>query len=344
MINDGLKNETLTKELLSKGSSVITTRNDFGIHVFSGSLDDGVVSGRLGRPKYNIDELQKTVNTIITELVPVQRPTPPPTVPLSVYNEALEDIADRDITIERLNVTSSNLQARISDLETENQSLDIEIDGARILQSISDNQAQIANQRTISSISQLQFSIQKATQEAIQRASLEARNDTLLTENAQLREQLFGKTAQLQAGAKSSGTLFTVNAKPQTDKAEPPVRGSQRFVRTVRAERTASLSGGSLNRGIVVVNGQQFVIFNASSDAIDIEIKRTGASGWYNISETTFKLGSNETKTLDLTTNKQWTKLEQQKTYIGQLIFEGKPEKGGDVERVELETKIKRYT
>jgi hypothetical protein len=337
MVKDGLKNEELISEILTNGSSAIDTRNEFGVHIFEGSdLDDGVVYGRLSRPKYNISELEKSVNVKITELLPPPQRVERQTVPIEVYNAATQSIVDRDTQIVGLNGTVSNLQSEVASLQSEVQALDIEIDGVKNLQGIAQNQAQIANQRTISSISQLQFSIQKATQEAIQRASLEARNDTLLTENALLREQLFGKTAQLQAGAKASGKLFTVNAKPQTDKAEPPVRGSQRFVRT--------LNKGSLNRGIVVVNGQQFVVFNASSDAIDIEIKRTGSFGWYTISETTFRLGSNETKTLDLTTNKEWTKLEQQKTYIGQLIFEGKSEKGGDVERVEFETKIKRYT
>jgi hypothetical protein len=337
MVKDGLKNEELISEILTNGSSAIDTRNEFGVHIFEGSdLDDGVVYGRLSRPKYNISELEKSVNVKITELLPPPQRVERQTVPIEVYNAATQSIVDRDTQIVGLNGTVSNLQSEVASLQSEVQALDIEIDGVKNLQGIAQNQAQVANQRTISSISQLQFSIQKATQEAIQRASLQARNDTLLTENAQLREQLFGKTAQLQAGAKSSGKLFTVNAKPQTDKAEPPVRGSQRYVSRVGT--------GSGNRDIVVVNGQQFVVFNASSDAIDIEIKRTGSFGWYNISPIKFKLGSNETKTLELTTNKYWTKLEEQKTYIGQLIFEGKPEKGGDVERVELETKIKRYT
>lgn len=352
MINDGLKNETLTKELLSKGSSVITTRNDFGVHVFSGSLDDGIVSGRLGRPKYNIDELQKTVNTIITELLPVQRPTPPPTVPLPVYNAALADIADRDTTIERLNVTSSNLQARISDLETENQSLDIEIDGARTLQSISDNQAQIANNRVVSTIQQLQFSIQKATQEAIQRASLQARNDVLLSENGSLREQLFGKTSQLQAGAKSSGTLFTVNPQPQTNTGEPPIRASQKFKRALGRSN-------AVNDEIKFVNGETLTIFNSSSDTIKISITKdppdltfrqdfNSLGRWYSIEpETIFDLPSKETKIIKLNTSgrKDWTGNEKTRNTDGRLIVTGRivgNDEGGS-ETVTLVTRIRRY-
>jgi hypothetical protein len=336
MINDGLKNETLTKELLSKGSSVITTRNDFGVHVFSGSLDDGVVSGRLGRPKYNIDELQKTVNTTITELVPVKRPTPPRTVPFEVYNDALTDIADRDTTIERLNVTNSNLQSRITELETENQSLDIEIDGARTLQSIAENQSQIANNRVSSTIQQLQFSIQKATQEAMQRASLQARNDVLLTENASLRELLYGKSAQVQAGAKSSGTLFTVNPQPQTDTSEAPIRASQRFVPRAFID--------TINRSIDIVNGERLTVFNASPDEIEIKIQTEGNTDWFSLSETSFKLRSNETKVITLTTKQFWNKKSEEvvRNYNGEIKFTGTG-KNGNTEPVDFKTVIRRY-
>lgn len=336
MVKDGLKNETLTKELLDKGSSVITTRNDFGVHVFSGSLDDGVVSGRLGRPKYNITELQKTINTNITELLPVSRPEPPRTVPLEVYNQATQSIADRDTTIERLNSNISELQSEVSELVSENERLDIGIDGARTLQSIAENQSQIANTRVTSTIQQLQFSIQKATQEAIQRASLQARNDVLLTENASLRELLYGKSAQQQAGAKSSGKLFTVNPQPESDSSEPRIRASQRYV--------SRIGTGSGNRGIVIINGERITVFNAAQDTIEITVKKSvNNSGWYNVSETKFDIPSNGTKIISLTTNKNWTKLEQQKTYEGLLTFEGKLKSGGDVEKVDFVTKIRRY-
>lgn len=336
MVKDGLKNEELISELLTSGSRAIDTRNEFGVHIFEGSdLDDGVVSGRLSRPKYNISELEKSVNVRITELLPTARSTPPQTVPIEVYNAATQSIEQRDDEIERLSGVVTDLQSTVSSLQSEVQALDIEIDGVKTLQEIAQNQAQVANQRTASSISQLQFSIQKATQEAIQRASLQARNDVLLTENAQLREQLFGKTAQLQAGAKSSGKLFTVNAQPQTERSEPPVRASQRFVPRPFI--------GPINREITIPNGSQFVVFNASSDTIDVEIKTNGFTNWFTIEPLTFKLESNETRTLVLETNKFWNNLAVTANYTGTITFEGKPESGGDVETVLFETKIRRY-
>jgi len=343
MVKDGLKNEKLISELLTSGSSAIDTRNEFGVHIFEGSdLDDGVVSGRLSRPKYNISELEKSVNVRITELLPTARPTPPQTVPIEVYNAATRSIEQRDGEIERLSGVVTDLQSTVSSLQSEVQALDIEIDGVKNLQGIAQNQTQIANRRTASSISQLQFSIQKATQEAIQRASLQARNDVLVTENAQLREQLFGKTAQLQAGAKSSGTLFTVNAQPQTEKAEPLIRGSQSF-------KTDKIGVDANNFDIQFVNGEQITIFNSSSDTIEVEIKKEDSTSWFNITDSNnritskIELESNTKITLGLTQNKNWTRREKNKSYFGKIIFEGKLKSGGDIETVTLATKIRRY-
>ena len=54
MAKTGLQNEQLISELLVSGSLAIKTKNDFGIHVFSGSVaTDGIVSGKLTKPKYN---------------------------------------------------------------------------------------------------------------------------------------------------------------------------------------------------------------------------------------------------------------------------------------------------
>ena len=60
MAKTGLQNERLISELLVSGSSVITTKNPFGVHTFEQTNDtDGVISARLVKPKYNESELVK---------------------------------------------------------------------------------------------------------------------------------------------------------------------------------------------------------------------------------------------------------------------------------------------
>ena len=84
LIKTGLRNEDKISELLVSGSLAIKTKNDFGIHVFSGSVvDDGIVSGKLTKPKYNEVEVIKSIDTNIVELIPVEAPDLPPTILLT---------------------------------------------------------------------------------------------------------------------------------------------------------------------------------------------------------------------------------------------------------------------
>ena len=111
-VNTGLKNEAKISELLVKVSEAITTKNDFGVHIFSGSVvDDGIISGKLQKPKYDIAEIQKTVDIVITELLPPEVPELPDTVLRSVYNPVTQSVIDLTFQVERLNTLVTNLNA-----------------------------------------------------------------------------------------------------------------------------------------------------------------------------------------------------------------------------------------
>jgi hypothetical protein len=342
MAKDGLKNEELREELLTNGSSAIDTRNEFGVHIFEGSdLDDGVVYGRLSRPKYNIGELEKSVNVKITELLPPTPRVERRTVPIEVYNAATQSIADRDTQIIGLNGIVSNLQSEVASLQSEVQASDIEIDGVKNLQGIAQNQAQIANQRTISSISQLQFSIQKATQEAIQRASLQAQNEVLLTENGSLRGLLYGKTAQQQAGAKLLGDILTVNNNPKTLPTEAPIRGSQKWKMERRG--TFATNKETVNFDIQFLNGQTLTFFNPYTEDVTVTLTRTGVFEWYRIpgADLEFTLKPNTSRIVTLSGDKNWTYARDKKSYTGLLVIRATAEGRGDT--LSLETLIRRY-
>ena len=54
LIKTGLQNEVKISELLISGSLAINTKNQFGVHIFSGSVVyDGIISGQLLKTKYN---------------------------------------------------------------------------------------------------------------------------------------------------------------------------------------------------------------------------------------------------------------------------------------------------
>jgi hypothetical protein len=218
LIKTGLRNEDKISELLVSGSLAIKTKNDFGVHVFSGSVaTDGIVSGKLTKPKYNEVEVIKSIDTNIVELIPVEAPDLPPTILLTSYNQANQLIADLTLQVERLNNVTLDLASKVKELEIVTQSLAVEIDSRDLLLAVSQNQTQQANSKIESSISSLQNSIQKATAESIQRVSLSARNTSLLQENALLGEQLTSAQAQI---VNLNQTINQINTQLNTNQTQ----------------------------------------------------------------------------------------------------------------------------
>jgi len=180
MLKTGLKNEEKVGEILVSGSLAIKTKNSFGVHIFSGSVvDDGIVTGKLTKPKYKESELLKSIDTTIIELIPVEPPVLPEMVLKSLYDAALQEIADRDVIITQLNTEILDLRAKVKELEIVTQSLLVQLDAKDLVVASAENQTQQANSKVGSTIVELQNSIQKATAESIQRVSLFARNQAL---------------------------------------------------------------------------------------------------------------------------------------------------------------------
>lgn len=218
LIKTGLRNEDKISELLVSGSLAIKTKNDFGVHVFSGSVaTDGILSGKLTKPKYNEVEVIKSIDTNIVELINPPAPSLPPTILLTSYNEATQLISDLTLQVERLNTVTLDLASKVKELEIVTQSLVVEMDSKDLLLAVSQNQTQQANLKIESSIGSLQNSIQKATAESIQRVSLSARNTSLLQENALLGEQLTSAQSQI---VNLNQTINQINTQLNTNQTQ----------------------------------------------------------------------------------------------------------------------------
>ena len=191
LVKTGLQNEAKISELLISGSLAINTKNKYGVHVFSGSVaDDGIISGQLIKPRYNEEELLKSIDTTIVELIDILPPVTEPTIYVATFNEATQSIADLTATVEDLTTAVLNLNSKVKELEIITQSLVVELDARNLTVAVAENQTQIVTSKVEATITDLQNSIQKATAESIQRVSLNARNTSLLQESALLREQL----------------------------------------------------------------------------------------------------------------------------------------------------------
>jgi hypothetical protein len=307
MKNTGLKNENFVNKLTLSGSTAIKTKNEFGVHIFSGSvIDDGIISSKLVKPKYNIGEIEKSIDTTIIELIPVRPPELPDTVLRSVYNVALAEIADLTQEVNTLNGVILTLQANITELEIVTQSLRVEIDGNDIVVATLQNQNEQLTLRVQSSITDLQNSIQKATSEAIQRISLTARNEALLQENDGLRTELelakdrlelvtkelnreASVSAELAKGA-FGGNNLTANPTPISDSSISPIAW--------RGRPQGDYKDGTF------INGKSITVFNASDEDVTVTFAQVGIDFLQDISPLTVRSKQFGTATLNVNLTK----------------------------------------
>lgn len=211
-INTGLKNEQIITELLVSGSQIIDTKNDFGVYMFEEKeTSDGIVFGKLQKPKYNEKEVIKSIDTNIVELLPLTAPQLPETVLKFIYDAKVAEVADLSEEIQQLNTEITGLEGTISGLETELETLKIEMDNKELLLAVSEDTAQQATSKVQSSIQELQNSIQRATAESIQRVSAYSRNESLKDQVDQYETQLQKATDQIQSANKQIESLNLAN-------------------------------------------------------------------------------------------------------------------------------------
>jgi hypothetical protein len=200
MIKTGLQNEAIISELLVSGSQIIDTKNDFGVYMFEDKeTSDGIVFGKLQKPKYNETEIIKSIDTTIVELLPLEVPNLPETVLKFIYDAKVAEVADLTENIRELNTEISSLEGTISGLETELEAMRIDMDNKDLLLAVAENNAQQSTTKVQSSIQELQNAIQRATAESVQRVSAYARNESLKAQVTLYDEQVKSATQQINA-------------------------------------------------------------------------------------------------------------------------------------------------
>jgi hypothetical protein len=188
MADTGLKNKELLQELTISGSLAIKSKNEFGVNLFAQEdLKDGVLYGSLTKPKYNEEELKKSVDIVITELLPIELPVLPDTVLRSVYNQATQSILDLTAEIQTLNTTIGELNSKVSGLEAVSESLRVEVDSKDLLIDIANNQLEQSNKKISEITIDLSNAIQRGIAESVERNSLNARNESLKAEIVSLK-------------------------------------------------------------------------------------------------------------------------------------------------------------
>lgn len=277
MNQSGLKNEQLISELMVSGSTAIKTKNDFGVHIFSGSVyNDGVVSSKLVKPKYNNDEILKSIDTSIVELIPVAPPELEDTVLRSVYNVVTQSVLDLTNEVRTLNDVVLSLESKVTELEIVTQSLRVELDGKDLVVSSLQNQNQQSNARVQSTIIDLQNAIQRATSEAIQRVSLTARNESLLQQVESLRVELQETRDRLDKAVKDFIRESTIGDELQRGAfggdditANPNITDASLPAITWRGRPRNNYADGRF------INGSIITIFNPNDERVTVNFNST---------------------------------------------------------------------
>lgn len=330
MAQTGLRNEALISELLTSGSLILRGKNEVGVNVFSGSVDDdGVVGGKLTTPIYNEKELRRAIDTNIIELIPVDVPQGPETVLKVIYDAALAEIELRDETIKAQSQVILELRGKVSELQIVSESLRIQLDSKDLSLAVAQNETQNVITRISDVTQQLSNSIQKATAESIQRVSLFARNQNLEQELQSLRNQLFGKQGEQAEGAKVTD-VFSAKI---INKANPAFDG---LLYRARANRNTE----------EWVNGPEIELTNFTDDEnISVIFEQKGIN--LIILPSGITLTPKQSRKIPLRVNLDWVRDQNPKGSIG---FRGDREykgslliKGSDGSTIDFALKLEKF-
>ena len=189
------------------------------------------ITTKLYLDQYNSNELSKSVNLQVTELI---KPLPEirlDLVPKPIYDTELSHSADLQIEVNMLTADVDSLKARVQSLMADSSSLYLDNDNLRVQNAALNNKLGSIQKTTLDLKSNLTTSLTKAINEATERTSLEAENTGLVAQktalikqidtlnnllaqaNASLQvaaQQLSAKAQATAAGGQSTGELSTI--------------------------------------------------------------------------------------------------------------------------------------
>jgi regulator of replication initiation timing len=189
------------------------------------------ITTKLYLDQYNSNELSKSVNLQVTELI---KPLPEirlDLIPKPIYDTELSHSADLQIQVNMLTADVDSLKARVQALMADSSSLYLDNDNLRVQNAAVNNKLGSIQKTTLDLKSNLTTSLTKAINEATERTSLEAENAGLVAQktalikqidtlnnllaqaNASLQvaaQQLSAKAQAVAAGGLSTGELSTL--------------------------------------------------------------------------------------------------------------------------------------
>ena len=262
--------ELIKKDLQNSGSLASKNRPNT---YFQTNIEDekgGFVYAPSKKRIYNTDELKKTIDVNVVELIPDRQETQLDLVPRVLYNEATSSLELANATIASQSVVIGGLESQVSELTALSASLDVQLDNERLLRVTAESNAEQLRKQFVLVNDTMQTSLQRSVNEGIEKTGLQARNEgqnaTIQSLNKQvdsLTQQLNGKNARLAEGAKA-GADFTIRV---IEKSDPVLKDLHFDVKT--GEGTGRWS-----------NGPTVELFNTTLEPITVDIKIKGTQAW----------------------------------------------------------------
>ena len=151
---------------------------------------DGETSGYIEKPKYNEEELQKAIDVKVDELIKKEKKEKGEFVKKILLTNLQDKFNKQTDVLEDLRNKYNTALSKIDGLESENISLQQQLDASLQQKAVSDNQNSIINDRYGALLADFQNSIIKGTKEAVERVSLTAQVRGLQAQKISLLEQI----------------------------------------------------------------------------------------------------------------------------------------------------------
>lgn len=259
--------ELIKKDLQNSGSLVAKDKPNSYFQTSVENEKGGFVYAPSKKRVYNTDELKKTIDINVVELIPDRQETELDLIPRPIYNEVTRSLEIANETIASQSIVIGGLESQVSELTSISASLDVQLDNERLLRVTAESNSEQLRKQFVLVNDTMQTSLQRSVNEGIERTGLQARNEgqnasiqSLTKQVDSLSQQLNGKNARLAEGAKA-GADITIRVIEKSDPAQKDL-----FFDVKTGQTTGKW-----------INGPTIEIFNTTleTQAVQITIKNT---------------------------------------------------------------------
>ena len=272
---------SIVTALAASGSDIATKRETIPFEAIAKDSGSGFIFTPSTSPAYDPSALKKAINTDLGEMSVPEEEQVLDLVPRPLYEDALEALATAEQIIETQSVTIADLEIKVSELQSQIETLSSDLDNERLQRVVAEANADNFRQQLQLINESAQVALQRSILEGIERTSCEAISEGLRAEVAALKEKtitlqqqidslnnlIAGRDAQIQAGAEFNGEITVrVVSKPETGDSDLS------FITSVNR---ASWNSGTWINGPVIEIGN----YSTVDQTINIDMTENKAKG-----------------------------------------------------------------